>query len=81
MSPAGALTPRPAAAAQVALCDLLSATGLRTIEAASFVSPKWVPQMASAAEVVYTRAVASLYLTSFSLMRRITTETETDAAG
>jgi isopropylmalate/homocitrate/citramalate synthase len=68
---------------KVALCDLLSATGLRTIEAASFVSPKWVPQMASAAEVVYTRAVASLYLTPFSLMRRITKfiGTETDAAG
>src|SRR5690606_15309877 len=28
-----------------------SATGLRTIEATSFVSPKWVPQLADAAEV------------------------------
>jgi len=40
------------AATKVELCDRLSATGLRTIEAASFVSPKWVPQMASAAEVM-----------------------------
>src|SRR5690606_33807556 len=29
----------------------LSATGLRSIEATSFVSPKWVPQLADAAEV------------------------------
>ena len=31
---------------KVRLIDLLSATGLGYIEAASFVSPKWVPQMA-----------------------------------
>lgn len=37
---------------KVALVDLLSDTGLRKIEAASFVSPKWVPQMADAAEVM-----------------------------
>jgi hydroxymethylglutaryl-CoA lyase len=37
---------------KVALVNLLSATGLRKIEAASFVSPKWVPQMADAAEVM-----------------------------
>lgn len=37
---------------KVALIDLLSATGLTRIEAASFVSPKWVPQMADAAEVM-----------------------------
>jgi len=39
------------AAAKIELIDRLSATGLRTIEATSFVSPKWVPQLADAAEV------------------------------
>jgi hydroxymethylglutaryl-CoA lyase len=38
-------------AAKIALIDRLSACGLETIEATSFVSPKWVPQMADAAEV------------------------------
>jgi hydroxymethylglutaryl-CoA lyase len=36
---------------KIALIERLSATGLRTIEATSFVSPKWVPQLADAAEV------------------------------
>ncbi|HET6632342.1 MAG TPA: hydroxymethylglutaryl-CoA lyase [Rhodanobacteraceae bacterium] len=36
---------------KVALIDRLSATGLQTIEATSFVSPKWIPQLADAAEV------------------------------
>ncbi|KFL37682.1 hydroxymethylglutaryl-CoA lyase [Arenimonas donghaensis] len=36
---------------KIELVDRLSATGLRCIEATSFVSPKWVPQMADAAEV------------------------------
>ncbi|MFT5572605.1 MAG: hydroxymethylglutaryl-CoA lyase [Cryomorphaceae bacterium] len=36
---------------KVELINLLSETGLRKIEAGSFVSPKWVPQMASSAEV------------------------------
>lgn len=40
------------AAAKIALIDRLSQTGLRFIEATSFVSPKWVPQMADAAEVM-----------------------------
>ncbi|HJT98109.1 MAG TPA: hydroxymethylglutaryl-CoA lyase [Rhodanobacteraceae bacterium] len=39
------------AAVKIELIDRLSATGLRTIEATSFVSPKWVPQLADAAEV------------------------------
>ncbi|MDF3981845.1 hydroxymethylglutaryl-CoA lyase [Luteibacter sp. PPL201] len=39
------------AAVKIALIDRLSATGLATIEATSFVSPKWVPQLADAAEV------------------------------
>ncbi len=36
---------------KIKLIDRLGACGLRTIEATSFVSPKWVPQMADAAEV------------------------------
>ncbi len=39
-----------ATADKIALIDRLSATGLRTIEATSFVSPRWVPQLADAAE-------------------------------
>ncbi len=38
-------------ATKIELIDRLSATGLRTIEATSFVSPKWVPQLADASEV------------------------------
>jgi hydroxymethylglutaryl-CoA lyase len=38
--------------ARIALIDALSATGLRTIEAVSFVSEKAVPAMAGAAEVL-----------------------------
>ncbi len=37
---------------KVRLIGLLSATGLRYIEAASFVSPKWVPQMAGSKDVL-----------------------------
>ena len=37
---------------RAALCDRLSQAGLRRIEAASFVSPKLVPQMAGAEEVM-----------------------------
>ncbi|MEN1928466.1 hydroxymethylglutaryl-CoA lyase [Luteimonas sp. MJ250] len=36
---------------KIELIDRLSATGLQTVEATSFVSPKWVPQLADAAEV------------------------------
>jgi hydroxymethylglutaryl-CoA lyase len=36
---------------KIALIDRLSATGLRCIEATSFVSPRWVPQLADAADV------------------------------
>jgi len=39
-------------AEKVALVDLLSRAGYRRIEVASFVSPKWVPQMADSAEVL-----------------------------
>ncbi|WP_323007593.1 hydroxymethylglutaryl-CoA lyase [Pseudorhodobacter sp.] len=39
-------------AEKVALIDLLSRAGFRRIEVASFVSPKWVPQMADSAAVM-----------------------------
>jgi hydroxymethylglutaryl-CoA lyase len=42
------IVPTPA---KVELIDRLSDTGLQTIEATSFVSPKWVPQLADAADV------------------------------
>jgi hydroxymethylglutaryl-CoA lyase len=40
------------AATKIELVHRLQAAGLREIEVASFVSPKWVPQMADAAEVM-----------------------------
>jgi hydroxymethylglutaryl-CoA lyase len=36
---------------KIALINRLSACGFQTVEATSFVSPKWVPQLADAAEV------------------------------
>ena len=39
------------AATKIALIDRLSAAGHRSVEATSFVSPKWIPQLADAAEV------------------------------
>lgn len=44
-----ALIPTPD---KIALIDILSAAGFDRIEATSFVSPKWVPQLADAAEVM-----------------------------
>ena len=40
------------AADKIALVDRLSRVGFRRIEVASFVSPRWVPQMADGAEVL-----------------------------
>jgi len=40
------------AAEKIALVDCLSGAGFRRIEVASFVSPKWVPQMADSARVL-----------------------------
>ncbi|SET89805.1 hydroxymethylglutaryl-CoA lyase [Thalassotalea agarivorans] len=37
---------------KVGLIDLLSDTGLSTVESGSFVSPKWVPQMANSDQVL-----------------------------
>jgi hydroxymethylglutaryl-CoA lyase len=39
-------------AEKVAMVDLLSRAGFRRIEVASFVSPRWVPQMADGADVL-----------------------------
>ncbi|HET8899873.1 MAG TPA: hydroxymethylglutaryl-CoA lyase [Rhodanobacteraceae bacterium] len=41
------------AAMKIELINRLSATGLKCIEATSFVSPAWVPQLADAAEVYH----------------------------
>ena len=41
-----------ATADKIALVDWLSQAGFKRIEVASFVSPKWVPQMADSAEVL-----------------------------
>ncbi len=41
-----------ATADKIKLVDLLSHAGFRKIETASFVSPKWVPQMADSADVM-----------------------------
>ena len=40
------------AATKIELVHRLQAAGLRNIEVTSFVSPKWVPQMADNAEVM-----------------------------
>ncbi|GAA4033031.1 hydroxymethylglutaryl-CoA lyase [Actimicrobium antarcticum] len=40
------------AAIKIALVDMLTGAGFSNIEAASFVSPKWVPQMATSTEVM-----------------------------
>ena len=41
-----------ATADKVRLVDMLTDAGFAKIEVASFVSPKWVPQMADGAEVL-----------------------------
>ncbi|HEY5800200.1 MAG TPA: hydroxymethylglutaryl-CoA lyase [Burkholderiaceae bacterium] len=48
---------------KIELVDRLSRAGFANIEAASFVSPKWVPQMATSAEVMarIARAPGTLY--------------------
>ncbi|MDG1471647.1 MAG: hydroxymethylglutaryl-CoA lyase [Ascidiaceihabitans sp.] len=50
-------------AEKIALVDLLSSAGVKRIECASFVSPKWVPQMAGSGEVLagITRAAGVRY--------------------
>lgn len=48
---------------KIALVDRLTAAGFPNIEAASFVSPKWVPQMATSTEVMaaITRRPGTIY--------------------
>lgn len=48
---------------KIALVDRLTAAGFLNIEAASFVSPKWVPQMATSGDVMQniTRKPGTLY--------------------
>jgi hydroxymethylglutaryl-CoA lyase len=48
---------------KIELVDRLSRAGFANIEAASFVSPKWVPQMATSADVMagITRRAGTLY--------------------
>ncbi len=55
MAPRDGLQNEPVAistADKIRLVDLLSDCGFTKIEGASFVSPKWVPQMADGAEVL-----------------------------
>jgi len=51
------------AAVKIELVDRLSSAGFANIEAAAFVSPKWVPQMATSGEVMggITRRPGTLY--------------------
>ena len=51
------------ASVKIELVDRLSRAGFANIEAASFVSPKWVPQMATSTEVMagITRRTGALY--------------------
>jgi hydroxymethylglutaryl-CoA lyase len=54
MGPRDGLQNEPAPVAtdiKIALIERLAAAGLKTIEAGSFVSPSWVPQMANSAEI------------------------------
>ena len=48
---------------KVEFCDRLSAAGFANIEAAAFVSPKWVPQMATSGEVMrrIKRRIGTVY--------------------
>lgn len=59
---------------KVRLVDMLSEAGFRRIECASFVSPKWVPQMAGSGEVLaqITRAPGVTYAALTPNMRGLT---------
>lgn len=47
-------------ARKIALINLLSLSGLRKIEATSFVSPKWVPQLSDAHDVLTGICLSSM---------------------
>jgi hydroxymethylglutaryl-CoA lyase len=69
--------------ARVALIDALSSTGLRTIEAVSFVSEKAVPAMAGAADVLarITRAADVSYVALVPNLRGAQAALDTDLDG
>ena len=54
---------------KVAFIDGLSQTGLRAIEITSFVNPKWIPQLADAADVarLITRRPGAVSYTHLTL--------------
>jgi hydroxymethylglutaryl-CoA lyase len=66
---------------KIALVDLLSGAGFARIEVASFVSPKWVPQMADSAEVLrgITRAPGVRYAALTPNMRGLSDALEAGA--
>ncbi|MBE0452241.1 hydroxymethylglutaryl-CoA lyase [Roseovarius autotrophicus] len=66
---------------KIALVDLLSEAGFSRIEVASFVSPKWVPQMADSAEVLrgISRAPGVRYAALTPNMRGLTDALEAGA--
>jgi hydroxymethylglutaryl-CoA lyase len=72
--------------AKVALVDELSRTGLRSIELVAFVSPKWVPQMADAEEVLsgITRVpgvrYTAIYLNAQGLQRALAADCAVDGS-
>ncbi|KAK3683524.1 hypothetical protein B0T22DRAFT_468099, partial [Podospora appendiculata] len=58
-------------ATKINLIERLARTGLSTIEAGSFVSPKWVPQMNNSSEIlehILERDIASLTPLTFSFL-------------
>lgn len=69
-------------AAKIALINQLSETGLSVIESASFVSPKWVPQMADSSEVMaqisrragITYSALTPNLKGYQLARQVNTD-------
>ncbi|MET4101968.1 hydroxymethylglutaryl-CoA lyase [Roseovarius sp. MBR-78] len=66
---------------KIALVDVLSEAGFARIEVASFVSPKWVPQMADSAEVLrgITRAPGVRYAALTPNMRGLSDALEAGA--
>ncbi len=57
---------------KVKFISLLAAAGLPSVEVASFVSPKWVPQMADAAAVVrLTKTLAEKRKVMLMLLKRL----------
>ncbi|MDE2460245.1 MAG: hydroxymethylglutaryl-CoA lyase, partial [Gammaproteobacteria bacterium] len=54
------------AAVKIEFINRLSQTGLKTIEATSFVSPKWIPQLADAEEVF--RGIEKIHSVSYPVL-------------